>query len=249
MWSRLARLESMVGQLGNQIESIGSTGSNESTSENGNAVELVTQTRESQSNFQAVASQCIGSPIWISLACEVQALRDALEEEHIEGAEEDATRVSQDVVPPLGRNSTHDFILCPPGTVYVVSGAETELSEPLRQVMCDLFCENVDRIFKVFHAPTLRAFLISGMPYLGKDRTAPCNVALRVATYFAATITLTETQCQALFGRSHTDQLDHFRRMTEVAFTETNLLCTMDIATLQAFVIYVVSVTSIKLER
>lgn len=231
----------MIGRLSDETDDQGSPQGVELAGEDRETAKEDVHVREDRSSIRTLASQCIGSQIWVSLAEEVQALRGALEEVHAVSIDEDRASGSQDANLPLGRNSTFDFILCPPGSVFVIAGSGVELSEPLRIILCDLFCQNVDRVFKVFHTPTLRALVIQGMSYLRKDRMVPCNIALRATVYFAATTTLSTIQCQSLFGRSRADQLEHFRRIAEVAMTEANLLSTMDLATLQAFVMLIVS--------
>lgn len=241
IWNRLARLERVIDRLGDETNNQVQPDNDEPMAKDDEAAGQEASVRDEQPSIHAIASQYIGSEIWISLAEEVQALRVALEEEHGTGTDDVVASESHMAIPPLGRNSTFDFILSPPGSVFVISGAGVELEELLRTTLCDLFCQNIDRIFKVFHVPSLRALLIQDMPYLGKGRTAPCNVALKATVYFAAIITLSAAQCESLFGRSRVDQIEHFRRVAEVAMTEANLLNTMDLATLQAFVVLIVS--------
>ena len=96
-------------------------------------------------------------------------------------------------------------------------------------------------MFKIFHTPTLRAFMIEGKDYLGHDHTAPCNKAVKAAVWFSATNTLSDEQRYALFGPSYPEQLQKFRRLVHVAFAQADLMSTTELATLQAFTSYLVS--------
>ena len=82
--------------------------------------------------------------------------------------------------------------------------------------------------------------MIGGQHYLSHDHSAPGNRALKAAVWFAATNTLSESQCQMTFGQSRPDQLQQFRRIVDVALAQADLMSTMDVATLQAFTTYIV---------
>lgn len=182
----------------------------------------------------------IATPFWSSLTTEVQALREALEDEQPD--DDEAISPSTSSGAGAGNPVDYDLIVCPPGSVYVMPGALPEPSPQLSATLCNIFCDNVDRMFKFYHAPTLRAFMIEGKPYLGHDANAPCNKALKAAVWFAATNSLTEAQCQMTFGHSRADQLQLFRRVVDVAMSHADLMNTTDLATLQGFTTYIVSI-------
>lgn len=93
------------------------------------------------------ASPAVGkymvSPFWSSLTTEVQALRDALEDEQAE--EDDVTS------PPISSDSStsadYDLIVCPPCSIYVMPGALVEPDPQLSETLCNIFCNNVDCMF------------------------------------------------------------------------------------------------------
>ena len=181
----------------------------------------------------------IGSPFWSSLTSEVAALREALEDEHPED-EGDPNSPSTSSGP--GGNVEYDLIVCPPGAVYVMPGAMMEPTPEMSATLCNVFCNNVDRMFKVFHTPTIRDFIIHGQPYLGHDHSWPGTRALKAAVYFSAINTLSENQCQMMFAQSRGDQLHQFKRMADVALSQADLMNTTDLATLQAFTTYLVRI-------
>ncbi|KAK3714065.1 hypothetical protein LTR37_008094 [Vermiconidia calcicola] len=180
----------------------------------------------------------MGSSFWSSLTSEVQALREALEEEPPD--DDDVT--SPSTSSGAGGTVEYDLIICPPGAVYVMPGALVEPSPQLSGTLCNAFGENVDRMFKIFHEPTFRAFMIEGGSYLGNDHYHPGNKALKAAVWFSATNTMSEQQCRMLFGQSREEQLQQFKRLADVALSQADLMNTNDLATLQAFATYLFAV-------
>ena len=229
-----SELRSRISKLENLVESLsGDVGVSEETP--GSDGETQTEPRDAS----PAVGKYIGSPFWSSLTTEVQALRDALEDEE---AEDEAELTTPSSASGPGNSIEYDLIICPPGSVYVMPGALSEPSPELSAALCTTFCENVDRVFKIFHTPTLLAFLMNDEPYLGHEATAPCNKALKAVIWFAATNTLSENQSQMLFGQSRPDQLQQYRRMVEVAMAQADLMNTTDVATLQALATYIVSI-------
>ena len=223
--SRISKLENLVESLSGEV---GIPNGSPGADSDGQA--------ESNDLESPAVGKYIGSPFWSSLTTEVQALREALEEQ----PEEDEP-ISPSTSSGAGASADYDLIVCPPGVVYVMPGALPEPTPHLSATLCNIFCDNVDRMFKFYHAPTLRAFMIEGKPYLGHDHSAPCNKALKAAVWFAATNSLSESQCQMTFGQSRSDQLQQFRRVVDVAMAQADLMNTTDLATLQALTTYIVS--------
>lgn len=227
--SRISKLESLVeslsGEVGAQEDSTGSDDDGEISPE--------------PRNSTASVGKYIGSPFWSSLTSEVQALREALEEH----PEDDDEPTSPSASSGPGNAIEYDLIICPPGSIYVMPGALTEPTPELSATLCNLFCENMDSMFKIFHKPSLRAFMVDGKTYLGHDHTAPCNKALKTAIWYGAANTMSESQCQMLFGQSRPEQLQQFRRLADVALAQADVMNATDLATLQALITYMVSVT------
>ena len=224
--SRITKLESLVESLSGEVGV--QDGTPESNGDDGT---------HDDPDQPDPAGKYLGSTFWSSLTTEVQALREALEDNPDD--EDEPTSPSTSSGP--GNSTEYDLIVCPPGSVYVMPGAFAEPSPQLSATLCDIFSDNVDSMFKVFHTPTLRAFMVEGKPYLGYDHTAPCNKALKAAAWFSATNTMSESQCQIYFGQSRADQLQQFRRMSDVALAQADLMSASDLATLQAFITYIVS--------
>lgn len=179
----------------------------------------------------------IGSQFWSTLTGEVQALKDALEDDQTE--DEQPTSPSSASGP--SNSAEYELLVCPPGMIYVMPGALPEPSPQASAVLFDAFCSHVDRVSKIYHTPSLRAFMIDGKPYLGHDPSAPGNNAVKAAIWFAASNTLSESECQMMFGKTRYAQSQIFRKMVDIALAQADLFTTTDLATLQALTTYIVS--------
>ncbi|EME46905.1 C6 transcription factor-like protein [Dothistroma septosporum NZE10] len=190
----------------------------------------------------------VAGTFWSSLTSEVKALADAFEED---GALSDDDLASPGTTPPSapyaldaanGAAAGYELILCPPGVLYVMPGA---LQDPTPEKSAELihnFLQYVEPSYKIFHVPTLAAFLQEGQPYLHRAPDAPCNKALRASVYFAGINAYTEEECQATYGKPLNQMVQEFRRNVDVALYQADPLNTTETATLQALVLYVASV-------
>ena len=224
--SRISKLESLVESLSGEVGIQDATPGSDADAD-----------AEPDRKESSAVEKYIGSTFWSSLTTEVQALRDALED-HPEDEDEPT---SPSTSSGLNNSTEYDLIISPPGSIYVMPGALLEPNPQTSATLCNVFAENVDCMFKIFHKPTLRAFMVEGKPYLGHDQTAPCNKALKAAIWFAAVNTMSDSECQMLFRQPRADQLQMFRRIADVTLSQADLLNATDLATLQAFVTYVVS--------
>lgn len=97
-------------------------------------------------------------------------------------------------------------------------------------------------MYKIFHFPTLKALIQDDRPYLRRSADAPCNRALKAAVYFAGVNSMTDDECRAKCGKSLVQLSQEYRRMVDIALYQADPFNTNEIATLQALVLYVVSV-------
>jgi hypothetical protein len=111
---------------------------------------------------------------------------------------------------------------------------------PLPHALCEAYLANVDPVFKVLHAPSLRAHLLHGAPYLTYQPDEPVVAALDFVVYYAALTTLNEDQCLSMLQRTKTEALLQYRNMAEAALAQADYLVTTDLTTMQALVIYLV---------
>jgi len=82
---------------------------------------------------------------------------------------------------------------------------------------------------------------MAGEDYLGRPREHPAVQALNAAVCYLAVVSMSEDQCQSVFGTTKIMVVGDYRRTCEAAFEAAGLLMTDDIVVLQAFVLYLVS--------
>ncbi|KAF2172219.1 hypothetical protein M409DRAFT_62979 [Zasmidium cellare ATCC 36951] len=231
---RLDRLESMVVNMQGQPA-------------NGSIIEEIRPKNVRSPGVQvAAANRYVASGFWTSLAGEVQALREVLEEDEHDSSEEtsEMTSPSSGVLSSVAHTpgqppGSFDFIMCHPGRIYEVPGALPELHAEMQTVLFDVYVNYIDACWKVFHVPTVSAFVQEGRPYLDHDAAAPCNRALKAAIHFGGISQMTDKDCQAKFGQPRADLVNYFRRIAEAALVQADLLNTKSLAALQAFDVYV----------
>ncbi|KAF2718020.1 hypothetical protein K431DRAFT_288068 [Polychaeton citri CBS 116435] len=266
--SRIAKLEGLVETLSSDV----ATGNGSSKSEAGGANASTSalawssqagespierpQRQGSLDDSSPAATKYVASDFWSTLSNEVQAIKDVLDDEP--HASDGEASHQEDHPPPsnlhsMGGASTnaqdYDLIICPPGLIYLMPGA---LSEPTPSMSLDLFnvfCENVELIFKVFHAPSLRAFLVRNEPYLGNSPDAPCNRALKACIWFSALISISDLECQQRYGLPRAQLLQQYRKLADVMLAQADLINTTEIATMQGFIMYLATARLVDVSR
>lgn len=114
-------------------------------------------------------------------------------------------------------------------------------AKSLVYVIMNIYLQRFDPIFKVVHAPSLRAVMLEEKQQPSDPADSPAMDALRFAVYFAAVCTLDERECQANFQGNKNNVSNRFRLATEVMLSRANLQTTKDFIVLEAFAIYLVS--------
>jgi hypothetical protein len=238
--NRILKLESLVESLsGDMMTAPSSTGSETYTTD----PEPFQQPNRSGS--APSMRKYVASPFWTSLTSEVQALRDALEEED-EPEGETPESAPYESTPPSGSelsNIEYDLIVCSPGRIYVMPGGFMEPTERVASQIFDAYLSNVEPIFRLFHTPTLTRSMRDGAPYLGNPWDSPGNQALKRAVWMAGVNSMSESECLEIIGENKTDALNHYRRLVGISLAQADLVNTTDFATLQAFITYLVSFT------
>ena len=121
-------------------------------------------------------------------------------------------------------------------------------SKPIAYALLDIFLHRIDPVFKVVHAPSLRATILEETPSTPNSLRRYASEALRFACYFTTVCSLDQAECQELFQEDKPVVTDRFRLATEVMLSSANLQTTRDITVLQAFVIYLVRRQTLFLE-
>jgi hypothetical protein len=244
--NRISKLESLVESLSGDINTAPSSTGSEAYN-----TDLEVTEQPNKSGSAPSMRKYVASPFWTSLTSEVQALRDALEEED-EPEGETPESAPYESTPPAGSelsNIEYDLIVCPPGRIYVMPGGFVEPSERVASQIFDAYLTNVEPIFRLFHTPTLARFMRDGASYLGNPWDSPGNQALKRAVWMAGVNSMSESECLEVIGQNKTDALNHYKRLVGISLAQADLVNTTDFATLQAFITYLVSIAPSDLLR
>lgn len=107
--------------------------------------------------------------------------------------------------------------------------------------LCQIYLRQVDPIIKVLHRPSLSKFMLDGQGYLSYEFDHASTTCLSAAVCYSALASMTEEQCQDIFGTGKSAIIVEYRAACEVALEESELLVSTDITVLQAFVLYLVA--------
>ncbi|KAK4451948.1 fungal-specific transcription factor domain-containing protein [Podospora aff. communis PSN243] len=102
-----------------------------------------------------------------------------------------------------------------------------------------VYLDRVNPLTKIIHVPTLQ-------PYLAEAITRSPNVpksveALLFSIFLMAAIALTPDECQGLLGQSREEALQRYSKGVRLTLLRMNFLKSNDLNTLQALVIYLIS--------
>ncbi|KAB8262797.1 hypothetical protein BDV32DRAFT_120101 [Aspergillus pseudonomiae] len=146
-----------------------------------------------------------------------------------------------------GRTSNSDamkfreLLATPMGLGSSMATTEPNLTIQAEKNLAQVFLKKVDPAFKILHAPSLKAFLLDGKPYLdyGPGHTAPA--ALASAVYFAAACSITEDESKNLLGCNKGWLVARYQQESEAALAKADFMTSNDLAILQAFVLFLLA--------
>lgn len=113
-------------------------------------------------------------------------------------------------------------------------------SPTVTTALCDIYLDQVDRIIKVLHRPSLKRHFSEGIPYPVSKSSREAGYALDTAVFYAAVASMTDRQCCNLFQCSRKEALPEYQSACEMALERADLMRTTDMTVLQAFVLYLV---------
>lgn len=117
-------------------------------------------------------------------------------------------------------------------------------SEAHRSILFDIYFENVHPLCRILHRPTATALLSSSEelfdPNTGRLKFGSLE-AITFAIFLAAVTSMPSIDCMARFGQERNQLLAQYKQSTEIALAQADYLNSMEIVTLQAFVLYIVS--------
>ncbi|KAK5113360.1 hypothetical protein LTR62_003459 [Meristemomyces frigidus] len=225
---RISKLESLVESLGGEAVK----GQANSAAE----VLDLPEEQDGEDGSSPTIGQYLSSPFWNSLTIEVQAIRDALEDGEVESPDTPPEAVTANDV-QLTVND-FDLLVAPAGAIYIVPGALVEPPVSMQRQLLNDYFQNINPMLKLLHEPTARALLEYNAPYMGRKAAAPCNQALRAVVWYAAINSLSPEECASRYGQAREDLMRSYRRSVDVYLAQADLMITTEIATVQAFAIY-----------
>lgn len=107
------------------------------------------------------------------------------------------------------------------------------------------YSENVDPMFKLLHIPSLRKLIMHASANHEDIPSGNYVEAMLFAMYYAAITSLTSEECLRNFYDSRDSLLARYKSGVESALTNADLLNTKEIGTLQALVMFLVSICSL----
>ena len=181
----------------------------------------------------------IGSTFWRSLTSEVEGLRQAVDEDSEEEGDSPASIQS---IP--GGHSSHSSVMF--GSSYNTSQNLRHLHPPVSHIssLCEFYLNNVDTVFKILHAPTLRKLVASFIANFEHISTNNHIEALLFAMYYGAITSLDSEQCFRMFQDGRESLLTKYRAGTERALANADFLNTTELGTLQALLMFLITVRS-----
>ncbi|KAK6540431.1 hypothetical protein TWF694_009226 [Orbilia ellipsospora] len=100
------------------------------------------------------------------------------------------------------------------------------------------YLESVESVLKILHAPSVQKQIVDFIR--GRRILDPPTECMMFAIYYAAVVTMTAEECQAEFKEDKHEMLKRYRIGVESSLSKANLLESLDMTVLQAFVIYLI---------
>lgn len=135
------------------------------------------------------------------------------------------------------------FIMDPDSFVYnpaLLDMPDTESATAL----CDVFIYRFLTLQPILHGPSIRQYLTGQGDYLDLPHDDPAVRALAFAIFYAAITTLQPSECLEQFNVDRQTALTRYRFATELSLAQADLHRTTELTTLQAMMIYLVSLFS-----
>ena len=185
----------------------------------------------------------LGSSFWVTLSEEISGLRDVLggvsdeEDDAQDGQNLDSSHYSL-AREPSQQPDDSNFLFAP----SITSEHPGKPTPHQLYTLCEVYLANVDPVFKVLHAPSLRRYLQEGAAELDCSLGPKGLEAVKFAVCYSATVSMTVEECRHKLGVEKSFLMARFRAGTESAMAKADLVNTEEMSTLQALTIYLVSV-------
>ena len=183
----------------------------------------------------------LGSSFWVTLSEEINGIKDVLngssdDDDEAEGAQSPASSLSSSGRQPPPQASASGFVI----SAATPAEAPSSLTPHQLYNFCDIFLANVDPVFKILHAPSLRRYLQEGAAELDCSPGLRGLEALKFAISYAATLSMTDEECRRRIGEDRVVLLVKYRTGIEQALAKADFVNTVEMSTLQALTLYLV---------
>ena len=188
--------------------------------------------------LQGNSSRHLSSEFWSSLSTEFDYLRELIEG-NFEAEDEPDDSIAHDTEETY---SSSNLVFHGPGSF---AGMQTAYPSKAQQdILFQFYFSNVDPVCKILHRPTVDTYfsnleqLIDPLTRRFKFRSFE---AVTFAAYFAAVASMSPQECFTRLGEQKDVLVARYKRGTEAALVQADFLSSLEITTLQAFTIYIVS--------
>ncbi|MCJ1400147.1 hypothetical protein MMC11_003351 [Xylographa trunciseda] len=194
-------------------------------------------------NSVAGLNRYLATSFWTTLAEEIKGLKDVL---NCSSDEEDEGEDKQTIAPRLS-SLERQHIQQANDSGFVVSSftpVENSGNPTPHQLytFCEIYLTNVDPVFKILHAPSLRRYLQEGAAKLDCSPGSRGLEALKFAVCYAAIVSMTDEECRNRIGEDRAVLITKYRAGVELGLAKADFVNTVEMSTLQALTIYLASV-------
>lgn len=182
------------------------------------------------------ADRYLGGSLWEDLSAEIHGIRDVL---YQSSSDEDDDHMAPDLAADVDSYVNNDSFMYSPslGSVRLIEWP----SSAQRATLFAHFLTNVDLPCKILHVPSVKHHFAQGIREFDASTGSIGLDVLKFAVYYAAITSLSDEECSRKFGQERSMLLRRFRSGTEYLLAKADLAVTEDMSTLQALVLYLVS--------
>ncbi|MCJ1435781.1 hypothetical protein MMC27_005156 [Xylographa pallens] len=185
----------------------------------------------------------LGTSFWATLGEEINGLKDVMNASSDEEDEARDLQIAASSPSSSGRKRPQQvndsgFVIYP---MIPVEGPCNPTPHQL-YTFCEVYLTNVDPVFKILHAPSLRKYLQEGMVELDCSPGPRGLEALKLAICYAATVSMTDGECRHRIGEDRVVLVAKYRTGVERSLAEADFINTVEMSTLQALTMFLASV-------
>ncbi|KKK19414.1 hypothetical protein P175DRAFT_0503918 [Aspergillus ochraceoroseus IBT 24754] len=176
----------------------------------------------------------VSSAVWARLGDEIEELRDFLHEPDSDDEDHESVSEQPAASAALGSLGSNAAVMGFRSLAHSLRNYHPPVSQAV--ALFEIFKENVSRLIRIFHMPTLIQLFWDSMASL--DSLDKNVEALLFAIYYSAMISLEPEECLDQLGVPRSRALETYRFAAEQAMARADLLNTQNMILLQAAVLF-----------